>query len=64
MDLPLDGVLTFVGASVAVMAAIMTVVLGSDAHDEALLGGGHHYSGSPPDRGGGCGGRGSRARAL
>ena len=35
-DLPLVGVLTFVGASVALMAAIMTVVLGSGAHDEAL----------------------------
>src|SRR5215211_5864493 len=51
-DLPLVGVFVFVGAPVTVMAAIMTVVLWSRAHDEALLGGDHDSSGSPPDRGG------------
>jgi uncharacterized RDD family membrane protein YckC len=41
-DLPLVGVMTFVGASVAVMAAVVTVVvLWSGAHDETLLRG-HH----------------------
>jgi hypothetical protein len=50
-DLPLVGVLAFVGVCVAVMAAIMTVVvLGSGAHDESRLGG-HDYSGSPPNSG-------------
>ena len=50
-DLPLLGVLAFVGVSVAIMAAIMTVVgLWSGAHDETRLGG-HDYPGSPPDRG-------------
>jgi len=52
-DLPLVGVLVFVGAPVTVMAAIMTVVvLWSRAHDEALLGGDHDSSESPPDQGG------------
>jgi hypothetical protein len=43
-DLPLVGVLTFLDASVAVMAAILT----------AFLGGGHDYPGSP-DRSDGWG---------
>jgi hypothetical protein len=54
-DLLLVGVLASVNGSVAVMATIMTVGLGSGAHDETLLGGGHHYPGSPPDRGDGWG---------
>jgi hypothetical protein len=48
-DLYLVGVAAFVGASVAVMAAIMTVgELWSGAPDEPHLGG-HDYHGSPPD---------------
>jgi hypothetical protein len=51
-DLPLVGVMAFVGVCVAVMAAIVTVVvLWSGAHDETPLGG-HHYPGVPPGRGG------------
>jgi uncharacterized membrane protein YgcG len=50
-DLSLVGAMPFVGASVAVMAAIMTiVVLWSGAHDETRLGD-HDYSGSPPNSG-------------
>jgi uncharacterized membrane protein YgcG len=51
-DLSLVGAMTFVGASVAVMAAIMTVVvLWSGAHDETTRLGDHDYSGSPPNSG-------------
>src|SRR5215203_4021417 len=58
-DLSLVGTMAFVGASVAVMAAIMTVVvLWSGAHDETTRLGGHDYSESPPNSGewpaGGC----------
>jgi hypothetical protein len=50
-DLPLVGAMAFVGVSVALMAAIVTVVvLGSGTHDETRLSG-HDYPGSPPDRG-------------
>jgi hypothetical protein len=50
-DLPLVGAMAFVGVSVAVVAAIVTVVvLWSGARDETPLGG-HDYPGSPPDRG-------------
>jgi hypothetical protein len=50
-DLSLVGVMAFVGGSVAVMAAIVTVVvLWNGARDETPLGG-HDYAGSPPDRG-------------
>jgi hypothetical protein len=50
-DLSLVGVMAFVGASVAVMGAIMTVVvLWSGARNKTLLSGGD-YPGSPPDRG-------------
>jgi hypothetical protein len=51
-DLPLVGMMAFVGVSAAVMAAIVTVVvLWSGARDETPLGG-HDYPGVPPDRGG------------
>jgi uncharacterized membrane protein YgcG len=72
-DLSLVGAMAFVGAFVAVMAAIMTiVVLWSEAHDETRLGG-HDCSGSPPhsgewpagggwDGGGGDGGGGGLRR--
>ncbi len=54
-QLPLLGVAAFVGISVSVMAAIVTVVaLWSGAPDESPLGG-HTYPGVPPD-GGGLGG--------
>jgi hypothetical protein len=50
-DLPLVGAMAFVGVSVAVVAAIVTVVvLWSGARDETPLSG-HDYHGSPPDRG-------------
>jgi uncharacterized membrane protein YgcG len=50
-DLPLVGAMAFVGVSVAVVAAIVTVVvLWSGARDETPLSG-HDYPGSPPDRG-------------
>jgi hypothetical protein len=50
-DLPLVGVMAFVGACVAVMVAIVTgVVCWSSAHDESSPGG-RRYPGSPPDRG-------------
>jgi len=52
-DLPLAGVIFFVGVFAAVMAAIVTVVvIWSGAHDETTRLGGHDYPGSPPDRGG------------
>jgi hypothetical protein len=48
-DLSLVGVMVFVGVSVAVMVAIVTVgVLWSGAHDETRLGS-HDYPGSPPE---------------
>jgi hypothetical protein len=51
-DLSLVGLMAFVGVSVAVMAAIVTVgVLWSGADNQPRLGG-HDYPGSPPDRGG------------
>ncbi len=52
-DLPLAGVIFFVGVFAAVMAAIVTVVVTwSGAYDERTRLGGHDYPGSPPDRGG------------
>jgi hypothetical protein len=49
-DLPLVGVVAFVGVAVAVMAAIMTlVVLRSRAHEKTPSGGVHHFPGAPPD---------------
>ena len=52
-DLSLVGVMAFVGVSVAVMAAIVTVgVLWSGAHDEPRLGS-HDHPGSPPKTRGG-----------
>jgi hypothetical protein len=52
-DLPLAGVIFFVGVFAAVMAAIVTVVvIWSGAYDETTRLGGHDYPGSPPDRGG------------
>ena len=52
-DLSLVEVMAFVGVSVTVMAAIVTVVvLWSGAHDEEPRLGGHHYPGSPHDRDG------------
>ena len=51
-DLPLAGVMVFVGVFAAVMAAIVTVVvIWSGAHDETTRLSGHDYPGSPPDRG-------------
>jgi uncharacterized membrane protein YgcG len=51
-DLSLVGVMAFVGASAAVMAAIMTVIaLWSGARNETPLSG-HDYPGSPPGHGG------------
>ena len=51
-DLPLMGVTVFVGAFVAVLAAIMTgLAFWSGAHEDTSPGGGHSYPGSPPDRG-------------
>jgi hypothetical protein len=51
-DVPLVGVVAFVGVPVAVMAAIMTmVVLWSGAYEEAPRGG-RDSLGSPPDHGG------------
>jgi hypothetical protein len=51
-DLPLAGVIFFVGVFAAVMAAIVTVVvIWSGTHDERTRLGGHDYPGSPPDRG-------------
>jgi hypothetical protein len=50
-DLSLIGVMAFVGVSVAIMAAIVTVVvLWSGARDETRLSG-HDHPGSPPYRG-------------
>jgi uncharacterized membrane protein YgcG len=50
-DLPLVGAMAFAGVSVAVVAAIVTVVvLWSGAHDETRLSS-HDHPGSPPDRG-------------
>jgi hypothetical protein len=52
-DLPLAGVIFFVGVFAAVMAAIVTVVvIWSGAYEEPTRRGGHDYPGSPPDRGG------------
>ena len=52
-DLPLAGLIFFVGVFAAVMAAIVTVVvIWSGAPDEPPPLGGHDYPGSPPDRGG------------
>jgi hypothetical protein len=52
-DLPLAGVIFFVGVFAAVMAAIVTVVvIWSGAYDETTRLGGHDSPGSPPDRGG------------
>ena len=52
-DLPLAGVIFFVGVFAAVMAAIVTVVvIWSGAYDERTRLGGHDSPGSPPDRGG------------
>jgi hypothetical protein len=56
-DLPLAGVIFFVGVFAAVMAAIVTVVvIWSGAYDERTRLGGHDYPGSPPDRGDRSGG--------
>ena len=56
-DLPLAGLIFFVGVFAAVMAAIVTVVvIWSGAYDETTRLGGHDYPGSPPDRGNGPGG--------
>ena len=52
-DLPLAGLIFFVGVFAAVMAAIVTVVvIWSGAYDETTRLGGHDSPGSPPDRGG------------
>jgi hypothetical protein len=52
-DLPLAGVIFFVGVFAAVIAAIVTVVvIWSGAYDETTRLGGHDYPGSPPARGG------------
>jgi hypothetical protein len=52
-DLPLAGVIFFVGVFAAVMAAIVTVVvIWSGAYDERTRLGGHDSPDSPPDRGG------------
>jgi hypothetical protein len=51
-DLSLIGLMAFVGVSVAVMAAIVTVVLWSGAHDEPRFGG-HDDPSSPPETRGG-----------
>jgi hypothetical protein len=52
-DLPLAGVMVFVGAFAAVMAAIMTVVvIWSGAYDETKRRGGNDHPGSPADHGG------------
>ena len=52
-DLPLAGVIFFVGVFAAVMAAIVTVVvIWSGAYDERTRLGDHDSPGSPPDRGG------------
>ena len=51
-DLSLVGVTVFVGAFVAVLAAIMTgVAFWSDAQEDTSPGGGHSHPESPPDRG-------------
>jgi hypothetical protein len=51
-DLPVVGVTVFVGAFVAVLAAVMTgVTFWSGAHEVTSPGGGHSYPGSLPDRG-------------
>ena len=48
-DLPMVGVMVFVGAFVAVLAAIMTgVAFWSDAQEDTSPGGGHSHPGSPP----------------
>jgi hypothetical protein len=52
-DLPLAGVIFFVGVFAAVMAAIVTVVvIWSGAYEETTRLGGHDSPSSPPDRGG------------
>jgi hypothetical protein len=52
-DLSLVGVMAFVGVSVTVIAAIVTlVVLWSGAHDKPRFGG-HDHPGSPPETRGG-----------
>ena len=52
-DLPLAGVIFFVGVFAAVMAAIVTVVLiWSGAYDERTRLGSNDHPGSPPGRGG------------
>jgi hypothetical protein len=52
-DLPLAGVMVFVGVFAAVMAAIVTVVvIWSGAYDETKGRGGHDSPDSPSDRGG------------
>jgi hypothetical protein len=49
-DLPLVGVVAYVGVPLAVMAAIMTLVVpGSCAHEETPRGGGDDSPGAPPD---------------
>jgi uncharacterized membrane protein YgcG len=51
-DLPMVGVMVFVGAFVAVLAAIMTgVAFWSGAREDTSPGGGDSHPGSPPDRG-------------
>jgi hypothetical protein len=56
-DLPLVGVMVFVGAFVAVLAAIMTgVAFWIRAPDGTTRLGGHDYPSSPPDRGDRSGG--------
>ena len=51
-DLPMVGVMVFVGAFVAVLAAIMTgVAFWSGAREDTSPGGGHSHPGSPPDQG-------------
>ena len=71
-DLPLVGVVAYLGVTVAVMVAIMTlVVLGSRAHEEMPSDGGQDSPVAPPDNwpvggwdgGGGDGGGGGLIRA-
>jgi hypothetical protein len=52
-DLPLAGVIFFVGVFAAVMSALVTVVVfWSGAYDDPTRRGGQDHPGSPPDRGG------------
>src|SRR3954469_1488044 len=56
-DLPLAGVIFFVGVFAAVMAGIGAGgAIWSGAYDEPKRLGGHDYPGSPPDRGDRSGG--------